>query len=440
MARVFISVLGTGDYVPCSYRFNDGTVVSSVRFVQEATVSYSCMEWSDQDRILIFTTEGSRTKNWEDSGATDVEGNPLEGLAARLNALPLRVPFCNVMIPDGKIQEEIWEIFQALLANLMEGDEVVFDITHSFRSIPMLVLVVLNYAKVVKKVTLRGIYYGALEALGVPSEVRSMPMAKRIVPVFDLTAFDKLLDWTTAIDRFIGGGDASLVSELAKQAVLPMTKPTKGADRAAKAVKRIAMAINAFASNVSACRGRSLSGAAAKLKHSLADGKSSSDKLIPALSPLLASIQPKLQGFVGDEVRDGVAAVHWCLEHNLIQQGFTILQETLVSYLIHQIGEKPHLVRNRKIATASLGIVKSKAPEEDWQDEAARDIEKTRKFVALLESRQDLRAFFIGGPFEKLKEFRNDLNHGGYTGNTHDAEEFSEVLSHTLTEVEKFLH
>ncbi|MGB9617916.1 MAG: TIGR02221 family CRISPR-associated protein, partial [Desulfomonilaceae bacterium] len=169
MARVFISVLGTGDYVPCSYRFNDGTVVSSVRFVQEATVSYSCMEWSDQDRILIFTTEGSRTKNWEDSGATDVEGNPLEGLAARLNALPLRVPFCNVMIPDGKIQEEIWEIFQALLANLMEGDEVVFDITHSFRSIPMLVLVVLNYAKVVKKVTLRGIYYGALEALGVPS-------------------------------------------------------------------------------------------------------------------------------------------------------------------------------------------------------------------------------------------------------------------------------
>jgi len=264
-------------------------------------------------------------------------------------------------------------------------------------------------------------------------------MEKRIAPIFDLTPFDRLMDWTTAIDRFVGAGDASLVRKLANQVVMPRLKRAKGGDRAARAVKKIAGTIDGFAINVSTCRGRSISGAAAKLKRDLVKGRSYSDELIPALSPLLGSVQTKLEEFVGDEVRDGVAAARWCLEHNLIQQGFTILQETLVSYLIHQIGEESKLVKNRKIATESLGIVKRNLAEKFWQGEAAKDVEKTRKFVALLGSRQDLQAFFLGPSFERLKEFRNDLNHGGYTGNTHGADEFRDVLSQILSEAEKFL-
>lgn len=39
-----------------------------------------------------------------------------------------------------------------------EGDEIIFDITHSFRSIPMLAITIMNYAKVLKNCKLKEVY------------------------------------------------------------------------------------------------------------------------------------------------------------------------------------------------------------------------------------------------------------------------------------------
>ena len=44
-----------------------------------------------------------------------------------------------------------------------EGEEIYFDITHGLRNIPMLVMAILEYAKVTKGILIGGIYYGAFE-------------------------------------------------------------------------------------------------------------------------------------------------------------------------------------------------------------------------------------------------------------------------------------
>ena len=56
-----------------------------------------------------------------------------------------------VNIPDGLKQNEIWEIFDKIVENIDAGDEIYFDMTHSFRFLPMLAITVLNYSRVIKK-------------------------------------------------------------------------------------------------------------------------------------------------------------------------------------------------------------------------------------------------------------------------------------------------
>lgn len=218
MAKVFLAFLGTNDYLPCTYYAAAGEV-AGVRFVQEATVQLFCQEWQEADRILILTTAEARRKNWVDDGHLD-----REGLKSRLNKLSLKAPIRRVPIPEGKNEEEIWQIFQTLFEQLEEGDEVVFDITHALRHIPMLALAALNYAKVLKGLRLRGIYYGAFEVLGSIREAEKLPVAERRVPIFDLAAFDALLDWGVALDRFLGAGDAAPLADLAQRSVKPVRR------------------------------------------------------------------------------------------------------------------------------------------------------------------------------------------------------------------------
>ncbi len=145
MAKVFLAFLGTYDYLPCTYVAAPGEV-AGVRFVQEATLQLFCQDWGEGDRILILTTEEARRKNWVDNGHLDPDGNPLRrvGLERRLGGLGLRPPVRRVPIPEGRDEGEIWQIFQALSEQLEEGDEVVFDITHALRHIPMLALAALS--------------------------------------------------------------------------------------------------------------------------------------------------------------------------------------------------------------------------------------------------------------------------------------------------------
>ena len=89
----------------------------------------------------------------------------------------------------------MWDTFNKILDEINDDDQIIFDITHGFRSTPMQILVVLNYAKVIKKnVKIKGIYYGAFE---------NRDNVTNIAPIFDLSNYDEILDWTAAADSFI---------------------------------------------------------------------------------------------------------------------------------------------------------------------------------------------------------------------------------------------
>lgn len=434
MSKIFLSFLGTTDYIPCTYYFDDGKEVKNVRFVQEATVKYSCSNWTDKDRILIFTTEEAYKKNWIDDGHLE-NGKPktCTGLKNCLEKVATKVPIQPISIPEGKTIDEIWEIFEILLENLDNKDQVVFDITHALRSIPMLATVVLNYAKVSKGISIQGIYYGAFEVLGSPHSVKELPLEKRRVPVFNLTAFDQLLDWTLAIDRFIGSGDSSFACDLAQKGINPILIQSKGTDKAACAINNLAKNLKVFSKALSACRGLKISESAARLKKAIAECKG--QKMYKPMKPLLDRLQEQLSGFENDIVADGIRAARWCFEHNLIQQGYTILQETLITDLVKRMDLDYLHIRNRELVNKALHIhTRKKHGNQEDNIPNNNETTKIRFFLNLFEKDSRLK-----DALSRLVNNRNDFNHAGFRKDARSADKLVRDLGQLIGDIETIM-
>lgn len=99
-------------------------------------------------------------------------------------------------IPFARDEGEQTAILQQMADRVHDGDTVSLDITHGFRSLPMLGLVSAMFLKQIKQIQIGGIYYGALE------------MAKSgVAPVIRLDGLLSLLEWLGAISAFRASGD-----------------------------------------------------------------------------------------------------------------------------------------------------------------------------------------------------------------------------------------
>jgi CRISPR-associated Csx2 family protein len=407
MTNVFLTFLGTNNYLECNYVVPEtGFRCDKVRFVQEATLKLACKDWGATARGYVFTTADAEKKNWMDNGHSS--HSACQGLAQRISELNLPFEVRPVSIPDGNSNEEIWEIFKIVFDCLENEDCVVFDITHAFRSIPMLAVVLLNYAKVLKNVRIGGIYYGAFEKLGSIAKVREMPVAQRDAPILDLAALDSLMEWTIGIDRFTKAGDPEMIHRLSMDSVKPLLDQSKGKDQAAQAIRSLANRLKAFSQAHATCRGLDISQVAIDLQQSVVAAKRTD--ILPLLKPLLAQIEEVAANYRGHTLSDGLAAARWCLEHNLVQQGFTILQEAIVSHFSETVGVDVKDIEKREVVSQAFAILSKKITEDSssWKTEARKDENFTRKVIQHIEKIEGISKFF-----DKIRIRRNDLLHAG---------------------------
>ncbi len=433
MRNVFVSFLGTNDYLPCNYKIEGFAPVRDVRFVQEACIARWCDQWKADDRIFICVTDDSYKNNWLDDGHTDRGKNILvrQGLETRLQALQLAAPFEKIMIPAGRSEEEIWAIFEQVFALLNEGDNLYLDITHAFRSLPMLAMVILSYAKVMRNISVRAISYGALEALGNLDKVRGMKPEDRKVPVFDLLPFDRLQDWVIAVDRFTATGDAALIEHLADMDMSPKIKATKGQNTDAVTIKKLGQHLRSFSAVLATCRSLDISARVAAVKQSLQQIQDLN--ILKPLQPLLHKLEPALATFRGEEIADGLAAARWCLNHQLYQQGYTILLETMTTFVVNRaIGKDGRDQKDRELVNQCITIISKDKPEPEWLSPAGDDKLITKKMICWMKPQQDLL-----NNLRNLGKTRNDLNHAGQNDEPGKPETIRKNLLGHLEEMEQ---
>ncbi|MEJ5284405.1 MAG: TIGR02221 family CRISPR-associated protein [Brevinematales bacterium] len=400
--KVFLSFLGTNDYVECNYYFGNQKV-ENVKFVQEAMLKIFCKEFKkdNNDKIYILLTKEAEDRNWP----------KLEEKISELKKNDIVEPVKD--IPVGSNENEIWQIFSKVFNLFKDGDEVFFDITHGFRLLPLLGITLLNYARFLKNIKIKGIYYGAFETLGPISLVRQRDIKDRNAPIFDLTPYYDIMEWGIGAREFVSSGSTRKIKEIVNQHIIPLQKTFCGKiDDNYKKIKHLIDWIDIGTNEILYCRGLQIIKGENfnKAKKLLNEIKRADLNLSYALIPLLEKIEEKITEFNSDDILNGFRAVKWCIEHNLIQQGITILQEMLITYLIEKTKYKDK-INNKKIreelSAAIYFVMNPNINEKEYKGD--NDI---LEILKKMKENNDIKELF--NIFNRLRNIRNDINHCGF--------------------------
>lgn len=438
MARLFLSFLGTSSYEPCRYYLTNKEDAIESKYVQAVLIRFLCRDWTAEDKIVIFTTQDAVQKNWNSSKETP-------GLESELKDSKLSCQIKNILIPDSKKAEnikEIWEIFQKICDEVQDGDSIIFDITHAFRFLPMLSIIAFIYLKTLKEIRIDGVYYGAFEVLGSLKEVQNMPICERLVPIFDLKPFIELADWSIAVDRFVKAGYSETIAELLQQKVKPLLmKHNKIKDEnfeQCKLVQNISNNLNELTKNISVCRTLDITESVNRLQKNIEEYRQLYRQLNSSVIPLpfillLNKIEKAISAFdTSDEVGNGLASVKWCIDHNLIQQAYTILLETLVTFVIASIKNNVQYenkdrfkldINIRQLVTAEAAILEQNKERKEKNIKKEKYVEIAETIRNFLLNRKELRRLIF-----KISQRRNDLNHAGYNEHSTKPKKFYEEI------------
>lgn len=202
MAKIFISFLGIGNlyakpdqpgYDILTYRFENDPKEYRTLFAQRAIIEKHGA--SSFDRICLMMTPESRNKHRDllvkellSIGCTDEKIIQDDSITTNQNT------------------EQQWEWFDSLQKLIQDDDEVIFDFTHGFRSVPIIFSTAISFLQKVKHFTLLNAYYGyminKLEATG---------------EIIDMAKFYRINEWADGVSRLVDTADASKLAALAEE-------------------------------------------------------------------------------------------------------------------------------------------------------------------------------------------------------------------------------
>lgn len=377
--KVFLSFLGLGHtetgYKESSYIDKEkNKIVEKVKYVQNVIVE---IEEDKFDEKYIFCTA--------------------EVLKKRFNELEEEMGYTykSIEIKKGENEEEIWDIFQKVYDVLEENDEVTFDVTHGFRFLPMLGLLLLQHAKFLKNIKVKKLCYGAFEMR------TEKEKENEISPIMDLTSFSKLQDWSLSGYSFVKTGMAEHFTDLAKK---EFKSKSKDVDIDKNNLRNISKKLEEVALDIYTNRGINIveGNKVAVIKEEMREIKKD---LYPPFTLVIDKIEKDISNFKIKNVYNVFYAVEWCIEKKLFQQGITMLQEGLITFLLDKVNIDYMNKENRKEFSDFIGLENIKKYEGDIQKMNDIVIELSKKQIEF----QKLKSLYCN-----IKKIRNDINHGGF--------------------------
>jgi len=236
MAKVLIAPIGAGrknrEYERATYRFPDNGKTYRTPFISAALCEHLKVDKifmlgtnrSMWEEVYRYFGEIEKNQEREDGYYQLAEGieNGLENddLAAvseiidqylqKINPAASGGSHCRI-IEYGLNEQELFHNFSVMMdlqKEIHEGDEIYLDITHSFRSIPLFMYVMMDFIQNLRTdehIQLAGIYYGMFEA-----------NSDGLVPVVDLKPLFEINRWTIGVYDFINYGNVGTIAGLLK--------------------------------------------------------------------------------------------------------------------------------------------------------------------------------------------------------------------------------
>ncbi len=333
-------------------------------------------EFAQFDEMLVFVTPDAKAQTFP--------------LLAALGDDRIR----PVEIVDGKDTESMWKIFQTVVDNVQEGETVIFDITHGFRSLPFLAFLFIAYLKSAKNVTIEAVYYGALDM-----------QKDGVTPILDLTEFVTLLDWLTATEQFIQTGNARNLSFLLNP------KNLSGG-----ALFDAASTLDTVSQAARLCQPFTLMQEVGKLGTALDQAQQELQITAPPFGVLKKQIVGAFGQFqndgrdVAEMLRTEFRLVEWYYAKGQIIQAVTLAREWLIDAVTYRLGQPlDYLIDNRipfEQAISGIALIGKPYPEDRERTFTENDLNRWGLELLQWPERDQLAQLWID-----LKNARNPLDH-----------------------------
>ena len=353
MTTKAISFLGAGNLSETTYCWGEQTCTTHL--MAEATVRIFT-----PDQLHVVVTKQARERHLDD-------------LQKRLDGV---LPVFPVDIPLGESEDDLWKIFAAIAGVIEDKDTIIFDITNGLRSIPMMALLAAAFVRVVRNATVERIIYGAFEA-----------KKDNITPIFDLTPFVGLLDWTSATDAFLRYGRADQLSELASVSSSALPPIATSLPRH----------LNVLTNALQMVRPVELMRSAQQLEDLVSSSRHAPSTTNQPISLLLDRIAaeygrfglqtPRQPSAAPDLLKRKRSMIAWYLDKGLAVQAITLAREWLISLVLVRVGgdmfRDDHRADAEKLLNGySSPISKLELPDYDALCEIWEKIRKLRNDVA----------------------------------------------------------
>jgi len=306
---IIITFLGTGNYTEVTYKSNDvihGNIKTNL-------FPYALATWYQPSKVFVLLTEQAAShNNWKD-------------LQSHLDQLSCtHIP---VSIPDGKSERELWGIFDKITESVTSDDEIIFDITHGFRSLPVISLLAAAYLREAKRINLKHIFYGAYEAKD----------DNNIAPVFDLTPFLDLLRWASATNVFLHSGDASQLGQMLSDIQVSAKRENQAVPPPSK-LRTCGEAFQNLSEALNLTRPDQIQKHSSKLLNCLDTASEEFETFARPFQIIRDGIKIEFRQFASSPLQSQQNLIKWYLEHNRILQAVTLAREWLITWIIKQIG------------------------------------------------------------------------------------------------------
>ncbi|GIX29852.1 MAG: hypothetical protein KatS3mg124_0324 [Porticoccaceae bacterium] len=325
--RHLVSFLGTGCYQVTGYRLDEAGAV-----VETAHVALAIAELAAVDRVTLVAS----------AEALAVHG---QVVAAALAPRPVALR----EIPTGRNREELVRAFERLFAVFSEPcGELWVDVTHGFRTQPLLACACLSYLRQLGLAQGRPmrILYG-----------RFLPEEPRISPIWDLSWLLELVDWAAAATLFVEGGRGDPLVRLLEEAdrTLRAGLARRQAGDRWPRTRPVVRALSEYVADYQALRvqqliageGAGRPGSARRLLDALEQFGEELSGHLPVAAPLLERVAEGLADLVAEDLadRDGLAALLALARRQYRQrrllEAAAVAREGLVSLYAERAGATP---------------------------------------------------------------------------------------------------
>lgn len=380
-----LSFLGTGKYGPVTYVWEEA---GKSREVQTHLFPEAVARIFRPDKLLVLVTPQAK------------EHEHFKTLRERLNSLVQPID-----IREGKTREELWDIFEKCASKVDEGEELLLDVTHGFRSLPLIVFTVAAYLRRTKSVTIRHIIYGAYEAR---EPFHDPPEPTDRAPIFDLTSLLDLLDWLSGAEAFLHRSDATLLAERLEQTHRRLWKERQ-AETLPRQLQTLATRLRELSQALHLGRPLDTMRFASKLLPLLDRAASEVERWAKPFAAILQQVRDEASSLVhseperldADHLRKQLALIECDLKKGLTVQAVLLAREWVVSWVAHQRSEGDWLDSNFRESEIEKALNAAAARERgestqvpEWFDQ----LPKSREVAKL---------------WDWLRHLRNDVAHCG---------------------------